>query len=79
MPVLHGRRGSLCVRSVLPPRAPADATGLQLLQLNYRVQWPVSLVINQARLLQYQLLFRFLLHLRLVEREVQRPSPVCLG
>lgn len=53
-----------------PPRAPADATGLQLLQLSYAVQWPVSLVINQARLVQYQLLFRFLLALRLAEREV---------
>jgi hypothetical protein len=55
---------------VAPPRAPADATGLQLLQLSYSVQWPVSLVINQARLVQYQLLFRFLLALRLAEREV---------
>ena len=55
------------------PRAPPKATGLQLLQLYYKVQWPVSLVINQARLVQYQLLFRFLLNLRLVEREVRWP------
>ena len=74
---LRTRANAMRAHSAAAPQAPPDATGLQLLQLGYAVQWPVSLVINQARIMQYQLLFRFLLHLRLVEREVRcRAEPV---
>lgn len=45
-------------------------TAIDALQLDYTVKFPVSLVISRKTILRYQLLFRFLLHLRHVEQNL---------
>ena len=43
---------------------------IDALQLDYTVKFPLSLVISRKTILRYQLLFRFLLHLRHVEQSL---------
>ncbi|KAG8835465.1 hypothetical protein FRC17_003032 [Serendipita sp. 399] len=43
-------------------------TGIDALTLDYNVRFPLSLVISRKTILRYQLIFRFLLHLKHVEQ-----------
>lgn len=45
-------------------------TGLETFTLNYKVQWPLSLVISRKALVKYQLIFRLLFHCKHVERQL---------
>ncbi|MCO5570182.1 hypothetical protein L7F22_023900 [Adiantum nelumboides] len=45
-------------------------TGLETFTLNYKVQWPLSLVISRKALMKYQLIFRLLFHFKHVERQL---------
>lgn len=45
-------------------------TGLETFALNYKVQWPLSLVISRKALMKYQLIFRLLFHCKHVERQL---------
>ncbi|XP_073098474.1 gamma-tubulin complex component 2 isoform X1 [Elaeis guineensis] len=49
---------------------PLSITGLETFCLNYKVQWPLSLVISRKALTKYQLIFRFLFHCRHVNRQL---------
>ncbi|KAL4063463.1 Spc98 family-domain-containing protein [Scleroderma citrinum] len=44
--------------------------GIDALALDYTVKFPLSLVISRKTILRYQLLFRFLLHLKHVEQSL---------
>mmetsp|Transcript_48227 Transcript_48227/g.154449 ORF Transcript_48227/g.154449 Transcript_48227/m.154449 type:complete len:277 (-) Transcript_48227:52-882(-) len=48
--------------------ASSKMTGLEMFTLDYRVEWPLSLVVTRRTLAKYQLLFRHLFHCRHVER-----------
>ncbi len=45
-------------------------TGMETFTLDYRVAWPLSLVISRRSLTKYQLIFRHLFHCRHVERQL---------
>ena len=45
-------------------------TGMETFTLDYRVSWPLSLVISRRALTKYQLIFRHLFHCRHVERQL---------
>lgn len=47
-----------------------DLTALECFAFRYNVQWPVSIVLNQWALLQYQSLFRLLFYCKHVERQL---------
>lgn len=47
-----------------------DLTGLECFVFQYNVQWPVSIVLNQWALSQYQMLFRLLFYCKHVERQL---------
>ncbi|CAH9051446.1 unnamed protein product [Cuscuta europaea] len=49
---------------------PASITGLETFSLNYKVQWPLSLVISRKALTKYQLIFRFLFHCKHVDQQL---------
>ncbi|BHF76017.1 Gamma-tubulin complex component 2 [Sparganum proliferum] len=55
-----------------PPETTHDLnpTGLEAFSLDYKVDWPVSLVINRLVLDRYQMLFRHLFYCRHVERHL---------
>ncbi|KAG2029576.1 Spc98 family-domain-containing protein [Suillus americanus] len=54
---------------------------INILTLDYNVKFPLSLVISRKTILRYQLLFRFLLHLKHVDQSLgslcieQKTSP----
>ncbi|KAG2038090.1 Spc98 family-domain-containing protein [Suillus americanus] len=43
---------------------------IDILTLDYNVKFPLSLVVSRKSILRYQLLFRFLLHLKHVEQSL---------
>lgn len=45
-------------------------TGVEAFTLDYRVEWPVSLVVSRKSITKYQLLFRHLFHCKHVERQL---------
>ncbi|KAH7420640.1 hypothetical protein KP509_13G015300 [Ceratopteris richardii] len=45
-------------------------TGLETFTLDYKVQWPLTLVISRKALMKYQLIFRLLFHCKHVERQL---------
>lgn len=45
-------------------------TGMETFSVNYKVQWPLSLVISRKALTKYQLIFRFLFHCKHVHRQL---------
>lgn len=45
-------------------------TGREAFLLTYKVEWPLSVVISEQSLTQYQLVFRHLFELKYVEREL---------
>ena len=58
-----------CLGSILQFNAPIS-TAIDALALDYNVKFPLSLVISRKTILRYQLLFRFLLHLKHVEQSL---------
>ena len=46
------------------------ATGVDMFTLDYRIQWPLSLVVTRRTLTKYQLIFRHLFHCKHVERQL---------
>ncbi|KAK9055043.1 hypothetical protein SSX86_026123 [Deinandra increscens subsp. villosa] len=49
---------------------PVSITGVETFSVNYKVQWPLSLVISRKALTKYQLIFRFLFHCKHVHRQL---------
>lgn len=47
-----------------------DLTGLECFTFKYSVQWPISIVLNQWTLSQYQMLFRLLFYCKHVDRQL---------
>nr|ATG71066.1 Spc97 / Spc98 family [Cupressus duclouxiana] len=45
-------------------------TGLETFSLDYKVQWPLSLILSKKVLTKYQLIFRLLFHCKHVQREL---------
>ncbi|CAM6105487.1 unnamed protein product [Calypogeia fissa] len=48
----------------------ASITGIETFTLDYKVRWPVSLVISRKALTKHQLIFRHLFHFKHVERQL---------
>lgn len=46
-------------------------TGLEAFALNYKVQWPASIIFTGRNVIRYQLIFRFLFKLKFVARELK--------
>lgn len=49
---------------------PVSITGLETFSLNYKIRWPLSIVISKHSLTKYQLIFRFLFHCKHVDRQL---------
>ncbi|XP_071691139.1 gamma-tubulin complex component 2 [Rutidosis leptorrhynchoides] len=49
---------------------PLTITGVETFSVNYKAQWPLSLVISRKALTKYQLIFRFLFHCKHVHRQL---------
>lgn len=47
-----------------------DLNGLECFTFQYNIHWPVSIVLNQSALSQYQMLFRLLFYCKHVERQL---------
>jgi gamma-tubulin complex component 2 len=56
--------------SSLQGMASGSITGLETFTLDYKVRWPLSLVISRKALTKYQLIFRHLFHCKHVERQL---------
>eukprot|EP00767_Chilomastix_cuspidata_P001876 gnl/Chilomastix_cuspidata/200.p1 GENE.gnl/Chilomastix_cuspidata/200~~gnl/Chilomastix_cuspidata/200.p1 ORF type:complete len:798 (-),score=340.12 gnl/Chilomastix_cuspidata/200:659-3052(-) len=54
------------------PASSGALLGHSALCLEYKVEWPLSLVLTKRALTKYQLLFRRLLNLRVVERKLEQ-------
>ncbi|KAL3685944.1 hypothetical protein R1sor_003966 [Riccia sorocarpa] len=48
----------------------SNITGIETFTLDYKVPWPLSLVISRKALTKYQLIFRHLFHFKHVERQL---------
>ncbi len=55
------------VGSAAAAAAPLRMKGMDALTFDYRVEWPVSLVLSKKALTKYQFIFRHLLHIKHVE------------
>ncbi|MFS8007389.1 putative gamma-tubulin complex component protein [Helianthus anomalus] len=56
--------------TVAETEEPLSITGVETFSVNYKVQWPLSLVISRKALTKYQLIFRFLFHCKHVHRQL---------
>ncbi|KAI3743015.1 hypothetical protein L1987_60716 [Smallanthus sonchifolius] len=56
--------------TVAETEEPVSITGVETFSVNYKVQWPLSLVISRKALTKYQLIFRFLFHCKHVHRQL---------
>ena len=67
-------QAALAALGAVPPAGGAvperALTGMETFTLDYRVAWPLSLVISRKALTKYQLVFRHLFHCRHVERQL---------
>lgn len=52
-------------------RRKGATSGYELFALDYRIQWPVSLIITETDMLKYQFMFRYLFYCKHVERELE--------
>ncbi|KAG6545232.1 hypothetical protein Mapa_013344 [Marchantia paleacea] len=50
--------------------ATGNITGIETFTLDYKVPWPLSLVVSRRALTKYQLIFRHLFHFKHVERQL---------
>jgi hypothetical protein len=69
--VRHERGGEGGVGSSLPAASLAhqgQVTGIEAFTFDYKVEWPLSLVLSKYALTKYQLLFRHLFHCKNLER-----------
>jgi hypothetical protein len=71
--VVVAAAAAAAVVASLPSSSPADSRNLlrtppQALMLEYRVKWPLSLVLSRRAVTKYQLLFRHLFLIKWVER-----------
>lgn len=48
----------------------ASKKGFETLTLNYKIQWPLNLILTEQTLFKYQLLFRYLFFLKYPERQL---------
>ena len=46
-------------------------TGIEAFALNYKVEWPASIIFTGRNVIRYQLIFRFLFKLKFVERQLK--------
>ena len=46
--------------------------GYECLTLNYKIKWPLNLILTEQTLFKYQLLFRYLFHLKHPERQLSQ-------
>lgn len=53
-----------------PGLASGSTTGLETFTLEYKVKWPLSLVVSRKALTKYQLIFRHIFHCKHVERQL---------
>lgn len=54
------------------PRDQHDAiSGYEAFALDYKLEWPLNLVVSETEVLKYQFLFRYLFYLKHVERELE--------
>lgn len=60
---IHAKDGSHA-----PPPAKTALKGIEVFMVDYKVAWPVSLVVSKRSVTKYQLLFRHLFFARHVER-----------
>ncbi|XP_022027322.1 gamma-tubulin complex component 2 isoform X3 [Helianthus annuus] len=56
--------------TVAETEEPLSVTGVETFSVNYKVKWPLSLVISRKALTKYQLIFRFLFHCKHVHRQL---------
>jgi gamma-tubulin complex component 2 len=54
----------------MPTTNPNLLSGLEAFALDYKVKWPLSLVVNRRAMAKYQLLFRHLFNCKHVERQL---------
>ena len=52
------------------PQSVEKTPGLDAFTFDYKVQWPVSLILSKNSIVKYQLLFRHLFHCKHVERQL---------
>lgn len=48
-----------------------SSSGYECFALDYRLQWPISLIVSQMEVLKYQFMFRYLFYCKHVERELE--------
>jgi gamma-tubulin complex component 2 len=69
---IHSKDGNLAAMQAATPKASsapgATLKGIEVFMLDYRVSWPVSLVVSKRSVTKYQLVFRHLFFARHVER-----------
>ncbi|CAN8076089.1 unnamed protein product [Agarophyton chilense] len=46
-------------------------SGYEAFALDYKLEWPLNLVVSETEVLKYQFLFRYLFYLKYVERELE--------
>lgn len=51
--------------------APGSISGYESFALDYRLKWPVSLIVSNMEILKYQFIFRYLFYCKYVERELE--------
>ncbi|KAH9541682.1 hypothetical protein CY35_14G078000 [Sphagnum magellanicum] len=66
----NSQRADSTDASSLQGMASGSITGLETFTLDYKVRWPLSLVISRKALTKYQLIFRHLFHCKHVERQL---------
>jgi len=57
-------------RAAPPPPAADKTPGLDAFTFEYKVSWPLSLILSRNAIIKYQLLFRHLFHCKHVERQL---------
>lgn len=50
---------------------PGSISGYESFALDYRLKWPVSLIVSNMEILKYQFIFRYLFYCKYVERELE--------
>lgn len=53
-------------------RNPDAISGYESFALDYRLKWPVSLIVSSMEILKYQFIFRYLFYCKFVERELEQ-------
>ena len=69
---MHNILGSQQTTEDMPPifSMPQSFKGLETFVLDYKVRWPLTLIISRKALTKYQLIFRHLFYCKYVERQL---------